>query len=129
MSTARDALRGAALKSRVANSLVVEFEGNQYEVRAPSVRDRSSVFALAGVLDVDASSKKKGQPVRVDSARLQVAAVVQCTFVPGGDERLFELSDFEALLNEPAGGLVDALAEPALKFLNTSDDKDAAKKD
>ncbi len=125
MSSKREALRNAALTTRPAKSKIVEFEDQKYEVRAPTVRARSAIVEKGSVELV------KGKP-RTDSGALTVAAVVHCTFVPSDDgqvsnERVFEDADFERLLDEPAGGIVDALAEAAIALLNTSFDKDAAK--
>lgn len=117
----KEALRSGALRSRPAKSKTVDFEGQKYEVRAPSVRSRAQILRRAGVLD----EKKK----ETDPGRMQVAAVIACTFDPESGERVFEEADFEALLEDPAGGVVDALAAPALEFLNTSNDKAGAKND
>lgn len=133
MSTKRDALRTAALKTRAPKSKIVEFEGIAYEVRAPTVETRGKILERAGVLDDDAAKKAKGSKAKHDAAALQVAAVIACTFVPGepgaeaSSETVFEDADVARLLIEPAGGIVDVLGEVALAFLNTSMDKTAAK--
>lgn len=120
MSSNREALRASALKTRQPRKAVVEFEGQTYEVRAPTVKQRSEILERAGVLD-----EKKAK--KTDTGRMQVVAVVSCTFDPESGERVFENADIEALLEDPAGGIVDALSVPAIAFLNASNDKDAAK--
>lgn len=126
MSSLRDGLRAAGLKSREGKKVIVTFEDQEYEVRAPSVRARSKILAAAGVVSADDDKKKKKDP---DAGKMQVACVIACTFAPGTDERVFEDADLETLLDDPAGGIVDALGEHALKFLNASADKEAAKND
>lgn len=131
MSSAREALRNLGLKTRAPKTETVKFDGAEYEVRAPSVRLRAQILIKAGVAEAAQNAKKAAadkQPEKPqDLAKLQITAVIMCTFVPGTDERVFEDADFDQLANDPAGGLSDALAEPAIKFLNASMDKDAAK--
>lgn len=122
MSSAREALRSAGLKSREAKRVTVVFEDQEYEVRAPSVRARAKILDRAGLTETDEKKKNKA-----DAGKMQVLCVIACTFAPGTDERVFEDADLETLLDDPAGGIVDALGEHALKFLNASADKDAAK--
>ncbi len=126
MSSMRDALRAAGLKSREGKRITVVFEDQEYEVRAPSVRARSKILTAAGLVDTD-DQKGKGKKTQADAGKMQVCAVIACTFAPGTDERVFEDADVETLLDDPAGGIVDAVGEHALKFLNASADKDAAK--
>ena len=123
MSSNREALRASALKTRQPRKTIVEFDSQKYEVRAPSVKQRSEILQRAGVLDDDKKTKK------TDTGRMQVAAVVFCTFDPDSGERVFENADVEALLEDEAGGIVDALSTPAIAYLNASNDKDAAKND
>lgn len=129
MSSLRDSLRSAGLKSRPAKSQIVKFDGNEYEVRAPSVRQRGQILVKAGIAASAAPDKsgKPAEPKAPDMARLQVVAVIASTYAPGTDERVFEDADFDGLADSNSGDLVDALAEPALAFLNASMDKEAAK--
>ena len=127
MSTLRSALRAKALKPAAPRSCIVVFgeDKDEYEVRAPSVRARNTILGAAGALTVDNKDAKASN--KVDAARLQVAAIIACTFEPGTNERIFDVTDTEMLLDDPAGGIVDALAKPALDFLNAAGDKEAAK--
>ena len=120
MTTARDAIRASAFQSRKAKSQIVNFEGVDYEVRAPSVRARARILERGGVLEeVDSKGKKAKSK---DVGALSIAAVIACTFVPGTDERVFDDGDFDSLLDAPVGSLVDALSTPAFDFLNTNKD-------
>lgn len=122
MTTAREALRAAAFKTRVPTSIDVEFEGVKYEIRAPTVKARGKIFERAGMTETDPKAKAKR-----DAAALQLFAVITCTFVPGTDERVFDDGDYEQLANEPAGGIADVLGTEAVKLLNASMDREAAK--
>ncbi len=117
----RDTLRTAAFKSRAARTETVTFDGETFEIHAPTVRTRARILERAGLTSSD--EKKR------DAGKLYAAAVLYCTFVPGTNDRLFEDGDFETLLDDQAGGLVDALAEVAVKFLNVASDSVAAKND
>jgi hypothetical protein len=64
-------------------------------------------------MDADGKPKPK-----VNSALMQVLAVMRLTYVPGTDERLFEQADQDSLMNEESGGLVDVLGKAAVKLLS-----------
>jgi hypothetical protein len=129
VSSKRDALREKALAGREAKAVLVEFEGEQYEIRAPSVRARNKILEKAGAYAAAADKSGKKQ---VDAAALQVAAVIACTYAPRTEEeirqgvepeRVFDDSDFEVLVNKPAGDITDALGEVAIKLVNVSAEK------
>lgn len=115
MSTKRDQIRAAALKSEAPKSKVVNVDGVDYEVRAPSVR----------IADTIRKRATKGS--EVDGVALAINAVIECTYAPQdadekarGEpaERVFEESDFDALAEKPAGGLVDVLGMTAIELLS-----------
>lgn len=90
----------------------------EVELRQPTVAGRSTVLKAAGV-----TGDGKGT---VDLARLQVAAVLACSFEPETGAKLFEAADEAALLDLPAGGWFDELATAALALINV-DQEDARK--
>lgn len=110
----RAALLGAPRRFRSQLVKVATEAGElEVEVRAPSVRSRGLILRRAKALSGDAE--------KVEPEQLQVEAVLQCSFRPGSEERVFEEADREALLSQPAGGFVDRLAEVALPMLNVEE--------
>lgn len=95
-SPERDALRAAAFAADAAtDSKVVEFRGQRFEIRAPSLALQERIAKMES------------------GARQSVATVLECTFVPGSGEKVFEAADQEALLNLPVtpGGLFATLGK------------------
>jgi hypothetical protein len=92
-------------------------DGAMAEVRQPSIKARAAIFKAA---------KAMGGQEEIELAELQAEAVIRCTFLEDG-RPAFEAEDRESLLEQPAGGWFDKLAEKALELLNV-DDKELAKK-
>lgn len=104
-------------KAREFKSQMVDIDGTQYEVRQPSVRERSAILQAGEVLSGDAK--------KMDMGRMQVQGIITCTYVPGSGERVFEQADFEALMEQPSGGFVDKLGEVVLTLMNIEAEKAA----
>jgi hypothetical protein len=104
--SARDKLRaksvGAAKRFRKE---VVTVDGDDFEVRQLSVRDRMDVYNRA---------TKNGV---LDPLQFQIWAVISTVYVPGTDERVFEDTDYESLVKQPTGSFVDKLSEAAVNML------------
>lgn len=120
MST-RDRLRaktvGAAKRFREE---IVEFEGEKFIVRQPSVAQRSAILQRARVATND-----KGQlAAEMDMAALQVWATICCTYATGEEKPLFEEGDVESLMGQPSGGFVDLFGNTALKLMNVEAEND-----
>ena len=90
--------------------VIVEIEGQKFEVRKPSLRERDQIIKESGMQ----GAKGKHD---VDTSMLQVTCVIALTYVPGTDEKVFELADMDTLLNQPAGGWIDDLATACMKSL------------
>lgn len=121
----RETLRAATLgRKSTFKSQLVKLEGPdgtplEVEVRAPSVRARGTILRKAGML---AAEKTGGAPEKqLLIEHMQVEAVLQLSYVPGTNQRVYEEADREQLLEQPAGGFVDQLAEVALPMLNVSE--------
>ena len=92
----RSHLLDFAAKSSTLTSKLLTYDGQQFEVRQLSLRDRKAI-------QKEAEDKKKD---------LNVLVAMHSTYVPGTDLRLFEGLDGEmVLLNQGSGGLTDCLAE------------------
>ena len=104
---------------------LLEFDGNTYEIRTPTVASRSRIIA-AGEVEV------RGGSTKFDHARMLARACVECVFVPatgadglpakGGTERLFGDEHLAQLLESPPGGVADVLGAAALKLMNVRAD-------
>lgn len=84
----------------------VEWEGETLEVRQPTVASRREIFN---------KSKKDGE---VDGTDLTVWSVIYNVYDPETGKRVFEETDFDTLLDQPSGGLVDVLGEAAINMLH-----------
>lgn len=122
----RETIRAATLgRKSTFDSRLVKLDGPdgtplEVEVRAPSVRARGAILRKAGML---ATEKPGGEAKQLLVEHMQVEAVLQLSYVPGTNQRIFEETDREAMLEWPAGGFVDQLAEVALPMLNVADDE------
>ncbi len=107
----RDALRSKLLGGRKRARKLFQIEGGiEIEIRQPSIGARSKIMQAAGM--------SAGSQEVTDLGALQIAAVVQCCFVPGTNERLFDLSDSEALEELPTADWFDDVSSAALDLMN-----------
>ena len=93
---------------------LLEWEGNQFEIRQPSVRQRSEILKKARMTVGD------DEGVSVDIAAMQVWSVICCVYAPDDTKPLFSDGDFESLLDMPAGSFVDKFATVAMSYINTN---------
>ena len=111
MSEMRDKLRAAVMGSGNSNLAkeIIEFNGVEFEVREPTVKARKKIFKRAKVKDA---------PGAAETFDLVMHAAIACTYVPGTDELVLDMSDQEAIDNMRCGGLIDELGAAALKLMN-----------
>jgi len=130
MSDLRNTIRSNTIgkKSKFASKLVDVGE-DKVEVRQPSVKTRSILMKKSR--GVKSSKIEVGEVSAedvlqsIDYGKMQVLAVIYCTFVPDTEERIFTESDYEALINQPAGGFVDDISTVAMDLMNTKPEEDA----
>lgn len=113
----RDLLRNLILSHSETKRASVTIGELTYEVRAPTVAERSSIIKEAGKQD------KNGE-ANIDFAKLQVYAIIHLTVVPGTDEKVFTEADIPTLMSRPANGPFDELAEAAIKVVNVRKEDD-----
>jgi hypothetical protein len=111
----RSALLGSAHGSR--KSVSVEIGDMTLTVRQPTVRQRSRLLKAAGMFDTSAATSGK-KSSGSDMGLMQVLCVIECTYVPDTDEKVFAQTDLDTLLNTPAGGYVDRLSKVAMDLMN-----------
>lgn len=113
----RDVLRSKLLgKTPYFRKEIVEYEGERYEVRQPTVKARGDLFKRA----------MKGDD-KVDMMEFSLWAVILNTYDNEGN-LVFEEGDYEIMTGQPTGGLLDKLSEAATKLLNVEEDDNKRKK-
>jgi len=112
MASNRGTLRaltvGAGKKRR---SRTVEWAGEKYEVRAPSLRMEAEIKDAAGL--------KPGDPKSVTfraALKLRALTVIRCTYEPGTTVLVFEEADLDGFEQQGDGGFVDALYTAAVEL-------------
>ena len=93
----------------------VPWDGDEFEVREPSVREYARLKDEAGI--------KGGKPVTYEiGARYAALQVIACTYEPGTDKRVFEPADMDALMNLPeSGSFLDELYSAVRALLVEAD--------
>jgi len=116
----RDSLRKLTVGAEkdFANE-IVEYNGDKFEIRQPSVSVRSKILKKASVSD-DFDDFGK-----VEFDKMQIYAVIYCTYVPDTDERVFDESDIPALKDQPTDSFVDDFAAAAMSLMNAKPQEDA----
>lgn len=85
-------------------SKLVEHGGMQFEVRTPSFGVKAEADATMAEIGED------GKPKLRDSSERDALLVVNCTYVPGTETRMFNLADMKQIKNSATGGLFTKLA-------------------
>ena len=92
----RDQLRASTVGKRIElKRKIVEWEGKEYELRQPNLRERKRL------------REKILTDTGVDIFDAMVWLTIWQTYVPGTDERVFDDTDYEIFLNNPSGSFVD----------------------
>jgi hypothetical protein len=121
MSTSKE-LREKALGRKSNRKPVVgaTVDGVTYYVKPATVRERGEILRRGGIRPVEGGSAE----IR-DLAAFQTCAVCLLACDENGN-RVFDDTDFDALLGEEVGGIVDQLAGAATSQINV-DPKEIAK--
>jgi hypothetical protein len=99
--TTREALRTATLgKATAFRSKEIEYNGLKFEIRQPSIGQR------AAMRDRCVDEKDK-----FDRFLFLVWSVIGNTYVAGTDIKVYEDTDFDALMATETGGFVDKFSE------------------
>jgi hypothetical protein len=110
MSELRDKLRAATVGSAKSfGEEIVEYQGEKFKVRQPSVLQRSMIMQKAKIISGDAE--------KIDLAMMQIWATICCVYTEDG-EAVFSQEDYASLENQPCGGFVDEFAPIVMKLMN-----------
>lgn len=114
----RDQIRAATLGEKSEfRSEVVKYNGVEVEVRQPSVKARKELF-----------KRCMDEAGRVDTMEFLTWSVIYNTYVPNSNELVFEDTDYDAMVEKPAGGFMDQFGEVAARVMNVEEDEDVEKK-
>ena len=90
-----------------------------FEVRAPTIKQRNNASRSAGYSGDDKAAR--------DPLKFQLLTMIENTYVPGTQARVFELADLASLEAEAPGSYVDVLGQRAVAMMAV-DVEDAAEK-
>jgi hypothetical protein len=88
---------------------VVEFDGEKFLIKQPTVKQRNMIFQAAKIASGDAE--------KIDLAKMQILATIYCVCTEDG-EPIFTLEDYESLENQPCGGFIDEFSPVVMKLMN-----------
>jgi hypothetical protein len=116
MSNVKSKLRSITLgASNNVKSKLFEYEGEKFEFRAPSLRERKKL--------IEASKGKDGE---LDGVSFQINSIITLTYDPASGEKVFDAADFDGFMDMQAGGFVDLFAEEIMSLMSVGEN---AKKD
>ena len=109
MSTLREKMLNASSRPEKRLTVKIGDEDQAVLIMAPTVKQRNQIAS-----DVDASGKKlTGDKI----GRFQTKAVILCALDPETKKPIFAPQDEESLLEMPAGGWVDTIANAVAEFM------------
>lgn len=98
----------------------VLFNGETFIVKQPNVAQRAYILSKSKVQ----SAMGKDDPDKMDIGELMVWATIHCTYTPD-NEKVFDESDYESLISQPAGGFVDVFGGTATRLMNVDSEETA----
>lgn len=101
-------LRGRIFQTTKRKTKTAEYNGDVFELRAPTNAQRTD---LAEKCIIDG---------KVNNLKWMILTVIELTYIPGTDEKVFTTEDYDGLANMEAGGLLDVLSDAANELLNIS---------
>lgn len=108
----RDELRKITVGSKSDyKTIEIEYQGETVVFKQPSLKQRKEII------------EKSVVNREVDGVAMQVWSVIYLTHDADGN-RVFDESDYDALMNKPAGSFVDKFSEHALKLLGNAEEEE-----
>ncbi len=103
-------IRGRVVGTKAKPGLVVKFGEDEIEVREPNNAKRSQILSASGGEFEDGKAKLPNMGVFI------VNVLIECAYVPGTAERVFEPEDFGPLM--AMGSELDPLLDAAMAAMN-----------
>lgn len=105
MTSLKDSIRNLTVGRKAEyRTIEIDYEGQKVVFKQPSQKVRRELF------------EKSTNGEKVDLVALQVWTVIALTHDSDGN-KVFDDTDFDAIMNQPAGGFVDTFSEKALELL------------
>lgn len=108
----RDALRAGFFGDDEFGSELVKTNFGDVEVRQPSVDEKAKILKAAGVNVAGLSDS--------DITVLITYAAVACSYVPGTDVKIWDVTDLPAILEMPSNKDIDDLGEAAVRLMSVT---------
>ena len=103
-----DKLRAATIGAKKNfKSETVEFNGLMFEIRQPSIRARAEL-----------TKQCTGSDGQINMFDFLVWLVIELTYEPNTDKKVFAAEDYDTLVESETGGFVDAFSEVAASLVN-----------
>mgnify|MGYP003657580753 CR=1 FL=1 len=103
-----DKLRAATIGAKKNfKSETIEYNGVKFEIRQPSIRARAEL-----------TKQCTGSNGAIDMFKFLVWLVIELTYVPNTDKKVFTAEDYDTLVEQATGGFVDAFSEVAASLVN-----------
>lgn len=93
---------------------IVVIEDLEFEVRAPSIKQREQLMTAAGMKP---GSTGREADSKVSASEMQVLSVIFMTHDPKTGERVFDTADKDAMLEQAVGGWVDTLSSACMRMM------------
>ncbi len=111
MQDTRSLLRSAALQSKPMRRSSFEYNGQVFEVVAPTVRERR-----------EATKESKDAAGVLDETKFIYLLLISCVVVPGTDDKVLDRTDFDSFMEARDQDFAEAAA-PVLTELLGKDEK------
>ena len=108
----RDKIRAKTVGSTTQfKSKKFDYEGIEVEFRQPNLKDRKLLLKKA--------RDKNGE---FDMIEFIVWSVISNTYVPDTNEKVFDETDYEVMLNQNTGSFVDKFGAEIAELMNVEED-------
>lgn len=116
-------IRAATIgKKKYFKKKVVDIEGVEIEIRQPNKIIKQQIVEKSK--ESIAGSNEMG----INILEWQIWHIIECSFVPGTEERVFDETDIPGFKSGPEGDFADKLWVELQELVSTEKDKEEAKK-
>ena len=113
----RDQLRSATLgKKSNFRTKIFNYEGLDVEFRAPNLKQRQNII-----------KKSKDKNGDLDVVDFIAHSVIECTYVPGTNDNVYEQEDYDALMQQGSGSFVEIFGAEVSALMGVEDEEADAK--